>query len=218
VAYSCDLVIPCRDEAPALPDLLALVPATLSPVVVDNGSTDGTASVARRLGARVVVEPRRGYGAAVHAGIASSRADLVAVMDGDGSLDPREILQLVAAVDEGSCDLALGRRRPATRQAMSTSSRVANKVAAGWLRRHGAAVDDISPVRVCRRLDVLALEIEDRRFGYPVELLRKAAEAGWQLIEYDVGYSTRAPGTRSKVSGSWPGALYAAIDFVRVLA
>ena len=112
MAYSCDLVIPCRDEAPALPDLLALVPATLSPVVVDNGSTDGTASVARRLGARVVVEPRRGYGAAVHAGIASSRADLVAVMDGDGSLDPREILQLVAAVDEGSCDLALGRRRP----------------------------------------------------------------------------------------------------------
>ena len=94
----CDLVIPCRDEAAALPGVLARVPAGMGVVVVDNGSSDGTADVARALGARVVEESRPGYGAAVHAGVEAARATYVAVLDGDGSMDPAELLVLLEEV------------------------------------------------------------------------------------------------------------------------
>ena len=89
---SCDLVLPCRDEGPALPALLSEVPDGIRVIVVDNGSGDDTAAVARSLGARVVTETRPGYGSAVHAGVSAATAEIVAVMDGDGSFDPRELL------------------------------------------------------------------------------------------------------------------------------
>src|SRR6478609_2861037 len=112
---SCDVVIPCRDEAPALPALLALVPEGFRPIVVDNGSRDDTAEVARRLGATVVDEPRAGYGAAVHAGLEAATADFVAVLDGDGSMDPADLVPLLDLVVAGEADLAVGRRRPTSR-------------------------------------------------------------------------------------------------------
>jgi hypothetical protein len=87
-----------------------------------------------------------------------------------------------------------------------------------WLRRRlGTAVHDIAPMRVCRRADLLALGVVDRRFGYPVELLRRATEAGWTVTEHDVAYHPRTSGTRSKVSGSVRGTVRAARDFARVL-
>jgi glycosyltransferase involved in cell wall biosynthesis len=218
VTADCDLVLPCRDEGPALRLLLPRVPACFAVVVVDNGSIDDTAEVARTLGATVVREDSPGYGAAVHAGVLAARSDLLAVMDGDGSFDPADLLPLVEEVRTGRADLATGRRRPVRRGVWPWHARAGNRVVLWWLRRRiGLPVRDIAPMRVCRRADLLALDVRDRRFGYPVELLQKAQRAGWRITERDVAYHPRAAGTRSKVSGSVRGTLRAARDFARVL-
>jgi len=214
----CDLVIPCRDEAAALPGVLARVPAGMRVIVVDNGSSDGTAEVARSLGATVVHEPRPGYGAAVHRGVEAATAQFVAVLDGDGSMDPRELLPLLEEVRSGRATMACGRRRPAARGVWPWHARAGNALVLAWLRRRtGLTVGDIAPVRVCRREDLLGLGVRDRRFGYPVELLVRAQTAGWVLSEHDITYHPRTAGTRSKVSGSVRGTLRTARDFAKVL-
>jgi glycosyltransferase involved in cell wall biosynthesis len=215
----CDLVLPCRDEAAALERLLPAVPGTFAVVVVDNGSTDDTAAVARRLGATVVTEAQPGYGAAVHAGLLAGSRPFVAFLDGDDSFDPDDLLPLLDDVRAGRADLAVGRRRPVTRGAWPWHARAGNALVVWWLRRRiGLAVHDIAPARVCRRDDLLALDVRDRRFGYPVELLQKATLAGWRVVERDVAYRPRAAGTRSKVSGSVRGTVRTARDFWRVLS
>lgn len=212
-------MLPCRDEGRALPALLAEVPAGFRVIVVDNGSRDGTSDVARRCGARVVVEARAGYGAAVQAGIEAAESEYVAVMDGDGSFDPVELESLLRVVAEGAADLALGRRRQVARGVWPWHARVGNAVVVAWLRRTtGFPARDLAPMRVCRRADLLALDVRDRRFGYPLELLRKATNAGWRIAEYDVAYRPRAAGTRSKVSGSLRGTVRTARDFWKVRA
>ncbi len=199
--------------------LLPTVPEVFAVIVVDNGSTDDTAEVARSLGARVVREERPGYGAAVHAGVLAATADHLAVMDGDGSFDPADLLALLEEVRSGRADLATGRRRPVSRGVWPWHARAGNVAVLWWLRRRtGLPVHDIAPMRVCRRADLLALGVEDRRFGYPVELLQKAMLAGWRLTEQDVAYHPRAEGTRSKVSGSVRGTVRAARDFAKVLS
>ncbi|OIJ27272.1 glycosyltransferase family 2 protein [Nocardioides luteus] len=214
-----DLVLPCRDEAAALRELLPRVPSSLSVIVVDNGSTDGTADIARALGARVVSESRPGYGAAVHAGLLAATAPYVVVMDGDGSFDPEAALPLVDAIRRDEADLALGCRRPVTPGAQPWHARVGNRLVLRALRRRtGLRVRDIAPLRAARREALLELGVEDRRSGYPVELLDRAARAGWRVHEIDVDYHLRTAGTRSKVSGSVRGSLRAAYDFWRVLA
>jgi glycosyltransferase involved in cell wall biosynthesis len=221
----CDVVLPCKDEAAALRDLLPRIPAPLRPIVVDNGSRDGTAAVAAGLGATVVHESSPGYGAAVHAGVQAATADYVAVMDGDGSFDPDDLADLLRDVAEGRADLAVGRRRPVApddrrgRAVWPWHARAGNTAVLWWLRRRtGLPVHDIAPVRVCRRQDLIDLGVTDRRFGYPVELLQRAHGAGWRFSERDVRYLPRAEGTRSKVSGSVRGTLRAARDFARVLS
>ena len=214
----CDLVLPCRDEALALPALLARVPRGMGVLVVDNGSTDGTAEVALALGARVVVEERAGYGAAVQAGLHGATAEYVAVMDGDGSLDPAELPALLADVADGRATMAVGRRRPVARGVFPWHARLFNLLAVRWIgRRTGLRLTDIPSVRVCRRRDLLALGVEDLRFGYPVEVVVRAHRAGWQITEHDVTYRPRAQGTTSKVSGSVLGSARAARDLVRAL-
>jgi glycosyltransferase involved in cell wall biosynthesis len=215
---TCDLILPCRDEAPALVDLLPRVPSCFSVIVSDNGSSDDTAAVARRLGARVVTERSPGYGAAVHAGLLAATSEYVAFMDGDGSFDPADLVPLLAEVLEGRADLAVGRRRPVSSRVWPWHARAGNAAIVAWLRhRIGMAAHDIAPIRVCRRDDLLALDVQDRRFGYPVELLQKATLAGWRFVERDVDYHPRAAGTRSKVSGSLVGTVRAARDFAAVL-
>jgi glycosyltransferase involved in cell wall biosynthesis len=216
---SCDLVLPCRDEAAALPALLDRVPDVFGVIVVDNGSSDATAAVARALGARVVSEPAPGYGAAVHAGIAASDAEYIAVMDGDGSLDPADVLPLLDCVAGGSADLALGRRRPTSAAHWPSHARLGNLVALRCIAwRTGLRLGDIGPARVCRRVELQQLGVADRRFGYPVELLLRAGRSGWRVAELDVAYHPRAAGTRSKVSGSVSGSLRAALDFAKALS
>jgi glycosyltransferase involved in cell wall biosynthesis len=218
VTARCDLVLPCRDEAAALPAVLRAVPPGLHVIVVDNGSVDGTADVARAYGAQVVREPTAGYGAAVHAGVANASAALVAVMDGDGSMDPAELLPMIAEVEAGLVTMSVGRRRPVSSGVWPWHARLGNRAVLAWLRlRTGLSLHDIAPMRVCGREDLLALEVADRCFGYPVELLVKAQRAGWVLREHDISYRPRAEGTSSKVSGSWRGSVRTARDFAKVL-
>ena len=213
-----DLVLPCKDEAPALEALLPRIPAEFSVIVVDNGSRDGTATVAERLGATVVHESVPGYGAAVHAGLLAATREHVAFMDGDGSFDPDQLLPLLDDVRSGRADAALGRRRPVDRRVWPWHARLGNALIVWWLRRRlQMAAHDIAPMRVMGRQALLDLDVRDLRFGYPVELLQKLTVAGWRVSERDVDYHPRAEGTRSKVSGSVRGTLRTARDFARVL-
>jgi glycosyltransferase involved in cell wall biosynthesis len=212
-----DVVLPCLDEAAALPAVLAGLPPGYRAIVVDNGSTDGSPEVAAAHGAQVVHEARRGYGAAVHAGLLAATTDLVCVLDADGSFDPGELPALVAPVLAGRVDLAAGRRRPVSADAWPWHARAGNALVAALLRRRGVPVYDISPIRVARRDALLALGVADRAFGYPLELLLRAAAARWRIAELDVAYAPRTAGTKSKVSGSVRGTLRATRDFAGVL-
>jgi glycosyltransferase involved in cell wall biosynthesis len=215
---TCDVVIPCRDEALALPTVLAEVPDGWNVIVVDNGSTDGTADVARSLGARVVTEHRPGYGAAVHTGMLAATSEFVAVIDGDASMRLDELVPMLDIVRSGAATMAVGRRRPVARGVWPWHARAGTTALAALIRYRSAfGIHDLAPMRVCRRDDLLALGVEDRRFGYPLELMLKAAEAGWTVSEIDVSYDRRAAGTKSKVSGSVRGTVRVAHDFAKVM-
>lgn len=210
------IVLPCLDEADALPATLAALPPGWPVLVVDNGSTDATAEVARAHGADVVSEPRRGYGAAVHTGLVAARTDLVAVLDGDGSLDTATLPAMAATVADGRADLAVGRRVPVAAGVWPWHARAGNAAVAALLRRRGLPVHDIAPIRVARRQALLDLGVADRAFGYPLELLLRAGAAGWRISETPVAYRARAGG-RSKVSGSVRGTLRATRDMAGLL-
>ncbi|GAA3350959.1 glycosyltransferase family 2 protein [Amorphoplanes nipponensis] len=216
-----DVVLPCLNEAPALPRLLTRLPAGYRAIVADNGSTDGSAEVARAHGAEVVSVAQPGYGAAVHAGIlAADPADgVVCVLDADGSFDPADLPRLADPVRRGAAEMVVGRRRPTTRRAWPVHARLGNAVLSHRLRRTtGLDVHDIGPIRAARRSELLALGLRDRRFGYPLELLIAAGRAGWRVVEIDVAYHPRAAGTRSKVSGTVRGTARAIRDMSAVLA
>jgi glycosyltransferase involved in cell wall biosynthesis len=211
-----DVVLPCLDEAAALPRVLRSLPPGFRPIVVDNGSTDGSAEVAAALGAKVVFEPQRGYGAAVHTGLTASSSEIVCFLDADDSLDGRDLAPLVDAVNRGA-DLAAGRRVPVTSRVWPWHARAGNALLAALLRGRGVPVHDIAPIRAVRRLALVDLHVADRAFGYPLELLIKAGRAGWAVAEIDVAYYRRAAGTRSKVSGSLRGTLRAIRDMAKAL-
>lgn len=211
------VVLPCLNEAESLPGVLEAMPAGYRPLVVDNNSTDATAQVARRLGADVVTESRPGYGAAVHAGVVAAATPIVAVLDADGSLDPRDLPALVDELDRGA-DMAIGRRRAVQGLRWPWHARLGTAAACWRLRqRHGLPVYDIAPMRVVRRQALIELGVQDRRSGYPLELLVRAAAAGWHVVERDVNYGPRTGG-KSKVSGSLRGSVTAAVDFWRVIS
>ena len=166
-----DVVLPVLDEAAALPWVLERMPAGYRPIVADNGSTDGSPELARTLGARVVLEPRRGFGAACHAGLLAARGDVVCFMDCDGSLDPAELPRIAAPVLAGRRDLVLGARRP-ERGAWPLHARLANRALALELRRRtGLALTDLGPMRAAPRTGLLELGLKDRRFGWPLEMV-----------------------------------------------
>jgi len=152
------VVIPVLDEAAALPALLSAMPPGYTAVVADNGSTDGSGDIARRAGAIVVDVPVRGFGAACWAGLtAAEPADgVVCFMDGDGSLDPVDLLQVAGPVLQGDSDLVLGARRPTTAGAWPVHARIANRYLALEIRRRtGQKLCDIGPMRAARRDDLL---------------------------------------------------------------
>jgi dTDP-L-rhamnose 4-epimerase len=210
-----DVILPCLNEAPALPWVLTRMPAGFRSIVVDNGSTDNSAQIAADLGATVVAAPRRGFGEACHAGLIAATGDLVCFMDADASLDPSELPRLVARLE--AADLVLGRRRPTTRGAWPSHARLGNAVLARLLnRRAGTRLHDLGPMRAARREPLLGLGLADRRFGYPLEMVLRAAAEGWRIREVEVAYHPREG--RSKVTGTLPGTLRAVRDMRRVLS
>ncbi|MFB4303568.1 glycosyltransferase family 2 protein [Actinomadura sp. NTSP31] len=215
-----DVILPCLNEAEALPWVLSRMPAGFRPLVVDNASTDGSARVAADHGAEVVPAPTRGFGAACHRGLLAATAEVVCVMDADASMDPAELPRVVAELDRlqaGGPALVLGRRRPAARGAWPPHARLGNAVLARSLnRRAGTRLHDLGPMRAARRADLLALDLADRRFGYPLEMVLRAARAGWRIGELDVAYLPRTG--RSKVTGTVGGTVRAVRDMRRVLA
>lgn len=210
------VVLPCLNEAEALPGVLAAIPPSYQALVVDNNSTDGTAEVARAHGARVVAESVPGYGSAVHAGVVASTTPIVSVIDADGSLNPADLPRLVAALD--GAEMVIGRRRAVRGSTWPWHARLGTAAVCFRLRqKHGLAVHDIAPMRVVRRDALLELGVTDRRSGYPLELLVRAAAAGWRVVELDVDYGPRMGGV-SKVSGSVRGSFHAAVDFWKAIS
>ena len=195
-----DVVLPCLDEAEALPWVLARIPDGWRALVVDNGSTDGSADIARALGATVVHEPRRGFGAACHAGLTAAEADIVCFCDCDASLDPADAHALRR-------EIRVRRGRPGSRPAagprpgrLAAHARAGNLVLARMLRRRtGLRLHDLGPLRAARREPLLGLGLTDRRSGYPLQMVVRAADAGWRIAEHDVPYLPRTGA--SKVTG-----------------
>jgi len=210
------VILPVLDEREALPWVLGRMPEGYRPIVVDNGSTDGSGEIAAGLGAQVVREERRGFGAACFAGLEAATAEVVCFMDCDGSLDPRELPRVADPVAGGQIDLMMGARRPTARGAWPLHARVANRVLALELaRRSHVRVRDIGPMRAARRLDLIDLGVKDRRFGWPLEMVLLAARAGWRVAEVEVGYRPREG--RSKVTGTVRGTTRAVKDMAAVL-
>jgi glycosyltransferase involved in cell wall biosynthesis len=210
-----DVVLPVLDEAAALPWVLGRMPEGFRPLVVDNGSSDGSPELARRLGARVIVEPRRGFGAACHAGLLAARGQVVCFMDCDGSLDPAELPRVAGPVLDDRYDLLLGARRP-ERGAWPFHARLANRALALELRRRtGVPLSDLGPMRAARRGPLHVLGVRDRRFGWPLEMVLRAAAAGWTIGEVEVAYRARVG--RSKVTGTVRGTARAVRDMAVAL-
>jgi glycosyltransferase involved in cell wall biosynthesis len=195
------------------------MPTGFAPLVVDNGSSDGSGAVASSCGARVVSEPRRGFGAACFAGLSAARTEVVCFMDCDGSLDPAELPSVAEPVVSGSVDLCLGARRAGVAPGVwPWHARLANRALAFELRRRcGVAVSDLGPMRAVRRSALISLDLQDRGFGWPLEMVLRAADGGWRVGEVPVEYRPRVGG-RSKVSGSALGTLRAVRDMGALLA
>lgn len=210
-----DIVLPCLNEAAALKWVLPRIPVQAHAIVVDNGSTDDSATVARSFRAEVVECLRRGYGSACQAGLAAATAEYVVICDCDGTIDPGDAMRMLALLEAGA-DLVVGRRRPVSREAWSFQARLANRELARRIRkRTGLRITDMGPIRMARRIDLLGLGQVDDRSGYPVETLVLAAAAGWRVEQVDVAYLPRIG--QSKVTGTVRGSIQAVRDMSRIL-
>jgi glycosyltransferase involved in cell wall biosynthesis len=211
-----DVILPVLNERDALPWVLERMPDGYTPIVADNGSTDGSGELAASLGARVVTEPIPGFGAACFAGLTAATAEIVCFMDCDASFDPRELPKVSDPVARDDVDLMLGARRPTARGAWPIHARAANTVLALELRRRTKVkLRDLGPMRAARREALLGLGIQDRRFGWPLEMVLRAADAGWRIEEVPVSYHPRDG--ESKVTGTLKGTARAVKDMGRVL-
>ena len=210
-----DVILPVLDEALALPWVLERLPVGYHPIVVDNGSRDGSPDIARSMGAELVRESRRGFGAACFAGLEAATTELVCFMDCDASLDPRHLPRVADPVLRGDAELVLG-TRVAEPGAWPAHARLGNRALAGQVRRRtGISLGDLGPMRAARREALRDLRLRDRRFGWPLEMVVRAAEAGWRIREVPVPYRARAG--RSKVTGTVGGTLRAIRDMAAVL-
>lgn len=216
------LIIPARNEAAALGRVLSEIPRSLVAelIVVDNGSTDATAEIAKRAGARVVREPVPGYGRACLAGVAavSPEADTLCFMDADHADDPADLSGLLAPIAERRADLVIGSRTARHEPgSLTVPQRLGNRLACGLMRRcFGVRYTDLGPFRAVRREALARLRMRDQGFGWTVEMQAKAARAGLRIAEVPVRYRARIG--RSKISGTVRGTARAGCAILLTIA
>jgi len=207
------VVIPTHNEALAIGRVLGDLPSELvtEVIVVDSNSTDGTADLARKMGAQVIFEPRRGYGRACLTGLANTQnPDVVVFLDGDYSDRPAELPMLLAPIIEGRADITLGSRFGGSKSgALPWHQSFGNHLAAGLIRLlYGVRISDLGPFRAGRADALRALALEEASYGWAVEMILKGAIAGFRIVEVPVSYYPRIG--KSKISGTVKGTVGAA--------
>jgi glycosyltransferase involved in cell wall biosynthesis len=208
------VIIPTRNEASAIGRVLADLPPDLvtEVLVVDSNSTDGTPEIAANMGARVVQEPRRGYGRACLTGLAiASAPDIVVFLDGDYSDRPAELPRLLAPITEGRADITLGSRlgQQHIPGALPWHAAFGNRLAASLITLlYGLRISDLGPFRAARADVLRGLALEETTYGWAVEMILKAALQGFRVVEVPVSYYPRIG--KSKISGTLRGTLGAA--------
>jgi glycosyltransferase involved in cell wall biosynthesis len=218
------VVIPALNEEEPIGDVVRAIPAGLvdEVVVVDNGSTDRTADRARAAGARVVVEPRRGYGRACQAGMEALAADceVVVFLDGDGSDCPEMMTRLIEPIATGEQDFVIGSRIRGQREkgSMTVQQIVAARIAGLLLHLlYGVRYTDMCPFRAVRRDALRALAMRELTYGWNLEMQMRACHAGLRILELPVDHRRRRGG-QSKVSGTLVGTVLAANRIVATFA
>ncbi len=215
------VIIPALNEEQSIGAVIGSLPSWVDEVIVaDNGSSDRTACIARRSGATVVTEPERGYGAACLRGISRARADsLLVFMDADASDDPADMAQLVIPVLSGEADLCIGSRNRgrAERGSLTPQARFGNWLACALMRlRWGSHFTDLGPFRAIRHRDLLSLGMEDRNYGWTVEMQIRALKSGLRCMEVPVAYRRRVG--VSKISGTVHGVMGAGTKILTMIA
>ncbi len=205
------VIIPVLNEEDAISSVINDIPKTLvrEIIVVDNGCTDRTVEIARKYGARIVTEPRRGYGSACLAGIAAVQSpDVIVFLDGDYSDDPTEMTALVQPIRDGQAEFVIGTRKPSEKGALLPQARFGNKLATNLMRIFfGAKYTDLGPFRAIRYDKLKTLNMQDKNFGWTIEMQLKAVKMGMKVCEVPVSYRKRI-GT-SKISGTFVGSIRA---------
>jgi len=213
------VIIPVLNEEGAIANVINDIPKSLVQeiIVVDNGCTDRTVEIARQHGAKVVTEPRRGYGSACLAGIAAVQvADIIVFLDGDYSDDPTEMPSLVQPIQEGLAEFVVGTRVPSEKGALLPQAQFGNKLATFLMRIFfGVQYTDLGPFRAIRYEQLQALGMQDKNFGWTIEMQLKAAKMGMNVREVPVSYRKRI-GT-SKISGTFIGSIRAGAKILTTL-
>jgi glycosyltransferase involved in cell wall biosynthesis len=203
------IIIPALNEAESIGQVLSRIPERYADeiLVIDGGSNDGTAQIAQSAGARVILEPRRGYGWACFRGAAEASGELLAFLDADGADDPRHLPALVTPILQNKADLVLGSRLAGHMEqgAMPWHQYFGNWLSAQLIRRlYGLPLTDLSPFRAVLRTPLRQLEMVEMTYGWPTEMIAKAARQNWRILEVPVDYHPRQGG-KSKISGTFRG-------------
>jgi glycosyltransferase involved in cell wall biosynthesis len=215
------VIIPAINEAESIAGVLAAIPQDkhLEILVVDGGSSDGTVDIAKAAGAKVIQQPHRGYGRACASGLAAAVGEIVVFMDGDGADDASYIHALTAPIEQQRCDLVLGSRLKGEIEhgAMPWHQLFGNWLSARLIHAlHGLPLSDLCPFRAVHRKKLLALHMQEMTYGWPTEMIVKAARIGWRIEEMPVPYRCRSGG-KSKISGTFKGSLLATYFILRTI-
>ena len=215
------VIIPALNEVESIAQVLSNIPEDFGAevLVVDGGSKDGTVAIAESAGARVIHEPRLGYGMACARGVSEAVSDLIIFMDADGADDPRIIPELAAPLLSGTADLVLGSRLTGLMQAgaMPWHQYAGNWLSAQLIRNlYGVPITDLSPFRAVDRKMLQVLKMQEMTYGWPTEMIVKAARFGWRIQEIPVVYHPRLGG-KSKISGTIRGTVLATYFILRTI-